>query len=55
MQNGRRLLLFYDGAKLRLVAWRTRGAAYYVSNTLNRRLSNAQMLSVAASLRRLRS
>jgi LCP family protein required for cell wall assembly len=55
VQNGRRLLLFYDGSKLRLVAWRTRTAVYYVSNTLNRRLSNTQMLSVAASLRRLRS
>jgi LCP family protein required for cell wall assembly len=55
VQNGRRLLLFYDGAKLRMVAWRTRGAVYYVSNTLNRRLSNTQMLAVAASLRRLRS
>jgi polyisoprenyl-teichoic acid--peptidoglycan teichoic acid transferase len=51
--GGRRLELFYDGSRLRLVAWRTAGAAYYVTNTLNRRLSNAQMLAIAGSLRRL--
>jgi hypothetical protein len=53
VRNGRRLLLFYDGSKLRMVAWRTRTAAYYVTNTLNRRLSNPQLLAIAASLRRL--
>jgi polyisoprenyl-teichoic acid--peptidoglycan teichoic acid transferase len=52
--GGRRLELFYDGSRLRLVAWRTSGAVYYVTNTLNRRLSNAQMLAIAGSLRRLR-
>jgi polyisoprenyl-teichoic acid--peptidoglycan teichoic acid transferase len=53
--SGRRLELFYDGPRLRVVAWRTRSAVYYVSNTLNRRLSNTQMLAIAGSLRRLRS
>jgi LCP family protein required for cell wall assembly len=53
VRNGRQLQLFYDGARLRLVAWRTPTAVYYVTNTLNRRLTNAQMLSIAASLRRL--
>ncbi len=50
--KGRRLLLYYDGAKLRRVAWRTPRAVYYVSNTLNYKLSNAKMLAIAASLRR---
>ena len=52
VQKGRRLLLYYDGAKLRRVAWRTPRAAYYVSNTLNYKLSNARMIAIAASLRR---
>ncbi len=51
--NGRRLRLYYDGRKLRLVAWKTDRAVYWVSNSLMRRLSNRQMLAVAGSLRRL--
>ncbi len=53
--GGRKLMLFYDGRKLRRVAWRTPRAVYYVSNTLNYKLSNAKMLAIAASLRRLNS
>ena len=53
--NGRKLMLFYDGRKLRRVAWRTPRAVYYVSNTLNYRLSNAKMLAIASSLKRLNS
>jgi LCP family protein required for cell wall assembly len=51
--NGRKLMLFYDGAKLRQVAWRTPRAVYWVTNTLNRKLSNSKMLAIAGSLRRL--
>lgn len=50
---GRKLRLYYDGRKLRLVAWRTGDAAYWVSNSLMRRLTNRQMLAITASLRRL--
>ena len=32
--NGRKLELHYDGKRLRLVAWRTKRAVYWVSNTL---------------------
>ena len=53
--NGRKLLLYYDGRKLRRVAWRTPRAVYYVSNTLNYKLSNRKMLAIAASLKRLKS
>ena len=53
--NGRKLMLFYDGSKLRQVAWKTPRAVYWVTNTLNRKLSNAQMLAIAGSLRRLDS
>jgi polyisoprenyl-teichoic acid--peptidoglycan teichoic acid transferase len=47
---GKRLELHFDGHKLRLVAWRTPQAAYWVSNTLSLDLSNSQMLGIAASL-----
>ena len=51
--DGRRLMLYYDGGRVRLVAWRTSNAAYYVHNTLTRSLSKRQMVAIAASLRRL--
>jgi polyisoprenyl-teichoic acid--peptidoglycan teichoic acid transferase len=51
--NGKHLLLFYDGTRLRLVAWRAHGAAYWVSNTLQEQLTNDQMLAIAGSLTRL--
>jgi polyisoprenyl-teichoic acid--peptidoglycan teichoic acid transferase len=48
--GGKRLELHFDGSKLRLVAWRTPRAVYWVSNTLSLDLSNQQMLGIAASL-----
>jgi LCP family protein required for cell wall assembly len=51
--NGRKLELHYDGQRLRLVAWRTKRAVYWVSNTLTQSLSSRQMIAIAASLRRL--
>jgi LCP family protein required for cell wall assembly len=51
--NGRKLELHYDGRRLRLVAWRTRRAVYWISNTLTQSLNEKQMLAIAASLRRL--
>jgi len=48
--DGKRLELHFDGSKLRLVAWRTAQAVYWVSNTLSLDLSNQQMLGMAASL-----
>jgi polyisoprenyl-teichoic acid--peptidoglycan teichoic acid transferase len=51
--KGRRLQLYYDGGRLRLVAWKTDRGVYWVSNTLLRRLTNRQMLAIAASMRRL--
>jgi len=49
--NGRRLLLFADGNRLRFVAWITPRAAYWVSNTLVLGLTNRQMMAIAASTR----
>jgi polyisoprenyl-teichoic acid--peptidoglycan teichoic acid transferase len=45
--------LHYDGDRLRLVAWRTRKAVYWVSNSLLLTLSERQMLAIARSSRLL--
>jgi polyisoprenyl-teichoic acid--peptidoglycan teichoic acid transferase len=45
--------LYFDGSKLRLVAFRAGRVAYWVTNTLTRSLSNKQMLGIAASMRPL--
>jgi hypothetical protein len=52
--GGHRMLIFLDGKHVRLVAWRTRRAAYWVSNTLTETLNRRQMLGIAASMRRLK-
>ena len=49
--GGREYLLFYNGDRLRLVGWRTRRAAYWVSNTLLQTLSQGEMLGIARSLK----
>jgi LCP family protein required for cell wall assembly len=51
--GGRTLQVFGDGPKTRVIAWRTRRAVYWVSNTLTHDLSNAQMLDIARSLTRV--
>jgi len=51
--RGRTYELFYDGRSLRLVAWRTPRAVYWVSNTLSESLTNKQMLGIARSLSRI--
>src|SRR4051795_7820566 len=48
-------MIFYDGRSIRLVAWRTPRAVYWVSNTLSESLSNKQMLGIARSLSRIGS
>jgi LCP family protein required for cell wall assembly len=52
--GGRTFSLYTDGGKLRLVAWRTPTAVYWVSNTLSLGLSNRQMLGIAGSLTQVR-
>ncbi len=54
MQNGRRLLLFYDGPQLRAVGWKTPKAAYWVSNTIDHEIANTRMIAIAASLTHLK-
>jgi LCP family protein required for cell wall assembly len=53
IRNGRKLMVFRDGRRVRLVAWRTRKAVYWVANTLTQSLSSDQMIGVASSLKRL--
>ena len=48
--RGRRLSVYWDGRKPRLVAYSRDGWTFWVSNTLDRRLSSGQMLATAASL-----
>jgi LCP family protein required for cell wall assembly len=45
--------LAYDGDRLRLVAWRTPRAVYWISNTLLLSLDEKQMLAIARSVRAL--
>ncbi|HWI71793.1 MAG TPA: LCP family protein [Baekduia sp.] len=52
--RGRRLLLFKSGSRLRYVAWKRKDAVYWVSNSLQMTLSNAQMLAIASSLTNLK-
>lgn len=51
--GGRTYELFYDGGRLRLVAWRTDKAVYWVSNTLLQVLTEKQMLGLAGGLTRV--
>jgi LCP family protein required for cell wall assembly len=53
--NGRKLMLFYDGRHIRLVAWRTKKAVYWVTNTLTLSIPNDRLIAIAGSLRRLKS
>jgi hypothetical protein len=50
--GGREYELHFAGDRLRLVAWRTPKAAYWVSNTLLQTLTKRQMMAVARSARR---
>jgi LCP family protein required for cell wall assembly len=52
-RDGRKLLVYYDGRRVRLVAWRTKKAVYYVHNTLLRSIDRRRMIGIAASLSRL--
>lgn len=51
--RGRNYRLLYDGKQLRIVAWQTKRATYWVSNTLGMALTNTEMLGIARSLTRV--
>ncbi len=50
--NGKTLLLYANGRKVSVVAWKTGQGVYWISNTLTDTLSNQQMVGIAASLMR---
>jgi LCP family protein required for cell wall assembly len=53
-QIGRREYeLHYDGDRLRMIAWRTNRAVYWLQNTLLQTLSEQQMIAIATSTRTL--
>jgi len=45
--GARKYQLHYDGDRLRIVAWRERGARYWISNTLSDSVSAGAMLAMA--------
>jgi polyisoprenyl-teichoic acid--peptidoglycan teichoic acid transferase len=49
--GGRSYSLYFEGQRLRTIAWRDHGAAYWVTNTLQNILTNRQMLAIAQSAR----
>jgi LCP family protein required for cell wall assembly len=49
----RRFFVYSDGARTRLVAWKTRDATYWVANSLEQTLSRSQMLAIARSAKPL--
>ncbi len=55
VRDGRKLNVYYDGKKVRLVSWQTKRAVYWVSNTLTRDLSYSRIVAIARSLTRLGS
>ncbi|HEV2776194.1 MAG TPA: LCP family protein [Solirubrobacteraceae bacterium] len=44
---------YFDGRKIRLIAWETPKAVYWVANTLSQTLTNRQMMDIARSLQRI--
>jgi LCP family protein required for cell wall assembly len=50
--RGKQLLLYANGGKISVVAWRTPEAVYWISNTLDDSIGNRQMVAIAASLTR---
>jgi LCP family protein required for cell wall assembly len=52
--RGRTYRVLYDGSHIRIVAWETPQAVYWVSNTLTLDLTNEQMLGIARSLVRFK-
>jgi hypothetical protein len=50
--GGREFKLFFAGDRLRLVAWSTPKATYWISNTLLQTLDKKQMMAIARSTKR---
>jgi LCP family protein required for cell wall assembly len=51
--GGRKVQVYYDGSRVRLVAWKTKNAAYWISNTLLQKLTLEQMLALVRATKPL--
>jgi LCP family protein required for cell wall assembly len=51
--HGRKLMIFKDGDRIRLVAWQTKDATYWVSNTLLQSISKDDMIAIARAAKPL--
>jgi LCP family protein required for cell wall assembly len=51
--DGRTYKLFYDGDRLRIVAWQTDEGSFWVSNTLIQSLSDREMIEIAKGMTEL--
>jgi LCP family protein required for cell wall assembly len=51
--DGRTYKLFYDGDRLRIVAWQTGQGSFWVSNTLIQSLSDREMIEIAKGMAEL--
>jgi polyisoprenyl-teichoic acid--peptidoglycan teichoic acid transferase len=49
----RKFELFYDGSRLRMVAWREKDAVYWVTNTLLQSISKSDLMAIARSTKPL--
>jgi LCP family protein required for cell wall assembly len=49
--GNRTFMRYFDGKRIRLIAFKTPKAVYWVSNTLTEKLTNRQMIDIARSLR----
>jgi polyisoprenyl-teichoic acid--peptidoglycan teichoic acid transferase len=52
--GGRRMQLYFEGQRLRVVAWHDGRAVYWLTNTLQNVLTNRQMVAIAAAARPVR-
>jgi polyisoprenyl-teichoic acid--peptidoglycan teichoic acid transferase len=49
--GGRKVQVYFEGQRIRLIAWHDVGGVYWVVNTLQNILTNKQMLAIAAAAR----
>jgi polyisoprenyl-teichoic acid--peptidoglycan teichoic acid transferase len=51
--HGRKLMIFKDGGRIRLVAWQTKDATYWVSNSLLQTIPKRDMIAIARAAKPL--
>jgi polyisoprenyl-teichoic acid--peptidoglycan teichoic acid transferase len=51
--DGHQFKLFFDGDRLRMVAWQTSDGSFWVSNTLAESLSDREMIEIAEGMKEL--